>query len=341
MSPEPLTCRALMLVGPTAVGKTSLALEVAERAGAEILSCDSRQLYRGLTVGTAKPTPDECTRVQHHLVDVADPREAWSAGRFAREARAVLSDLARRDVPALITGGSGLYLRALRRGLAELPSDPDVRRTLREECRQLGAPALHERLRAVDPVAAAGMHPNNRERVVRALEVWTITGRPMSELWAESGAEAGGGGRAADPSRSSDGGAPGAWGHAAFPADVVGVDRDRAELHDRIDRRVVAMFDAGLLDEVRGLLARGFDASWPAYRTLGYPEAVRAVRGESSTAEAIQEIQTKTRRFARRQLTWFRREPGIEWVVLGEGDGAAIASGLADRLRHGDPVPLD
>jgi len=300
--------RVFGIVGPTAIGKTDIALGVAALTGAEIVSCDSRQIYRGLTIGTAKPTPEELARVRHHLVDVAEPDEAWSAGRWAEEARTVLHGLAARGIPALVVGGSGLYLRALREGLAALPSDPEVRRRLRSELETHGLDTLHERLRRLDPAAAERVHPRNRERLVRALEVITLTGRPLTELWRERRPE------------------------SPFLFDVVVIDRQKAERDERIDRRVEAMFRARFLDEVRTLVAKGFAPTWPSYRTLGYPEAVECLEGKRSEAEAIVRIQQRTRRFAKRQLTWFRAEPRAEWVDASSAAPVELVRHLTQRL---------
>jgi tRNA dimethylallyltransferase len=308
--------RALALAGPTATGKTALAVALAEKTGAEIVSCDSRQIYRGLTIGTAKPTEAERARAAHHLLDVADPTERWSAGRWADEARRALAGIAERGRAALIVGGSGLYLRALRDGLAPLPRDPLVRRELQSDADARGLAALHAELTELDPAAAAGIHPHNRERLLRALEVCRITRQPMSALWARGS------------------------GSNAFPVALVVLDRPRPELAARIDERVEAMFDAGLLAEVDALVRAGFAPEWPAYRTLGYPEAVRCLRGEWGRAESIARIQIRSRQFAKRQRTWFRAEPDAEWIEMPAESIEPIVERLAARLDSLTPRPI-
>jgi len=309
--------RAWFLVGPTAVGKTDVAVALAEKVGAEIISADSRQCYQGMEIGTAAPDAVALERVPHHLVGIAPPTEHWSAGRFAREATTILRGLARRSVAALIVGGSGLYVRALRSGLAELPSDPAVRARLKEQCERSGAPALHARLAEVDPVTAARMHPRNAERVVRALEIVEITGQAPSDLQRE----------AADRM-------------ATFRAPIYGIRTERERLYERIEARVDRMFDGGFLDEVRRLLAEGFDEDWPGYRTLGYPEAVRCIAGEISEEAAKVEIKKKTRHFSRRQFTWFRGEKDIRWFDWADEDVEGVAARLECWAKTEPPTEL-
>ena len=311
----PARVRALAIAGPTASGKTSLALEVAERTGAEILSCDSRQIYRGMRVGTAAPTDAELARAPHHLVGVAGPRERWSAGRFARAAWRTMTDIASRGRPVLVVGGSGLYLRAIRDGLHDLPADEAVRARLRDLLHELGPEAMHRRLAGVDAAAAASVHPHNTVRVLRALEVFEVTGQPMSVL------------RAAAP-------------RSGVLMPLVGIERARAELYTRIDARAQAMFEVGWLDEVRALVDRGFDPSWPAFATLGYPEAVRCLRGELAQAEAVAAITQATRRFAKRQLTWFRGERDLVWQPLAGGRAGEVVAALARAMEDAPPLPV-
>jgi tRNA dimethylallyltransferase len=313
--------RGLFLSGATASGKTALAVSVAAELGAEIVSCDSRQIFRGMEIGTAAPTPDERARVPHHLVGVADPTESWSAGRWARAATLHLEAIGRRGGTALIVGGSGLYARALRRGLAELPASPAVRARLDREWEEEGGEALHARLRRLDPEAAEGIHPHNRHRLLRALEVALATGRPISAHWASA--------REAPP---------------LFPAPLVALDVPRAALYERIDRRVEAMFAGGLLDEARRLLAAGFSPACRAYRTLGYPEALACVEGTLSPREAIMRVQQRTRAFARRQLTWLRGESEVRWLPSDPARPAETLSalrGIVAELSETDLMPLD
>lgn len=316
-----LRARALFLMGPTASGKTALAIDAALEIGAEIISCDSRQIFRGMAIGTAAPTDAERTCVRHHLVGVADPTEAWSAGHWAREAAREITSAARRGRSVLIVGGSGLYARALRWGLAALPRDEGVRAALSRAWEVEGGDALHRRLQRLDPVAAAGIHPRNRPRVLRALEVCLVTGTPISRQW--------------EASR----GRP-----ATFPAPLVALDVPREALYTRIDARVEAMFRGGLLEEARALVEAGITPAWPAHRTLGYPEAVLCVMGELTPEEAIARVQRQTRAFARRQLTWLRGERDVRWIRVDpqEAESARRALGeIVGGLPETALKPLD
>ncbi|MBM4041132.1 MAG: tRNA (adenosine(37)-N6)-dimethylallyltransferase MiaA [Planctomycetes bacterium] len=292
-----LPCRTLLfLVGPTASGKTAVGIEVALRIGAEVLSLDSMSLYRGMDIGTAKPTPAERARVPHHLVDIAEPHEAFSAGRYLEAAEAAIGDIVGRGKRPLFVGGTALYLKALTEGLFHGPSaDWALRNRLIAEAEERGVPALHERLSAVDPAAAARIHPNDLRRIVRALEVHEATGRPISEQQTQWGKEA----------------QPGRLCH------IVGIRRERAELHERINRRVDTMFAAGLVDEVRRLLADPRGISHAAGQFVGYREVIAHLRGELSLEEAIEKVKAHTRQFAKRQMTWFRSFPQIQWVDAG------------------------
>jgi tRNA dimethylallyltransferase len=274
--------RAIYLTGATASGKTAVGVALARRLGAEVVALDSMTLYRGIDVGTAKPTEEERGGLPHHLIDVLDPWESASVADYRDRAAAVLADLDSRGVPALFVGGTPLYLKALLRGLFEGPAaDPALRASLEEEAARAGDAALHARLAAIDPAAAARLHPNDRRRVVRALEVAALTGRPLSIQQREH-------------DRPAEGVA------------VFALERLRAELCDRIDRRVVAMFDAGLVDEVRRLLddPRGIH-DVPA-QGVGYRETIALLRGEADLPTTIARIQARTRQFAKRQATWFR-----------------------------------
>ena len=299
--------RLWFLVGPTASGKTAVGVAVAERTGAEILSLDSMALYRGMDVGTAKPTPAERARVPHHLIDVAEPHEAFSTGRYVAAAEAAIAEVAGRGRRPLFVGGTALYLKALTEGFFEgPPADWALRNRLKAEAAAHGSPALHERLRAVDPAAADRIHPNDLRRIVRALEVHEITGQPLSEQQTQFGA----------PSPRYD-------------CMIAGLRRDRAELYQRIDRRVDAMFEQGLVDEVRALLGSPRGISHAAAQFVGYREVIAALRGELTLAEASERIQTHTRQFAKRQLTWFRHIDAIRWVDAAEG---TTVEELADRV---------
>lgn len=283
--------RVLVIAGPTASGKTALAVALARRLGGEIVNADSQQVYRGLDVGTAKPSAAERAAAAHHLIDVVDPGEGMDAARFAALADAAIADVAARGRLPIVAGGTGLYLRALLHGVVAAPGrDPALRARLEEEAARCGRPALHARLAAIDPAAAARIRPNDLVRTVRALEI-AAGGTMPSELHA---------------------------GHAfqedRYAARLFALDPPRAALHARIDARVAEMFAGGLLDEARALAARFGDAV-PARWPIGYAEAIACVRGELEVAEAIRRVQVAHRRYARRQVIWLRRERGVEWIA--------------------------
>jgi tRNA dimethylallyltransferase len=294
----------LAIVGPTASGKTEAAIAVAEAFGAEIVSVDSMLVYRGMDVGTAKPTAEERARIPHHLIDVADPSEPFSVARYQRLALAAVRDVRERGSRALLAGGSGLYFRAVVDELEFPGTDPSTRAALEGEAAAVGADALHARLAELDPVAAGRIPPENVRRTIRALEVATVTGRPFSSF-----AEA--------------------WGR--FEPERVraaGVEIQRAVLAERIERRVRDMLERGLLDEVAALVRRGFGAWLTASQAIGYAEFARHLAGEMTLAEAVGSTVKRTKELARRQMVWFRRDPRIRWFP-GGADGAGA---LVDRL---------
>jgi tRNA dimethylallyltransferase len=293
-------------VGPTASGKTAVGVEVARRLGAEVLSLDSMALYRGMDIGTAKPTEGERAGVPHHLIDVADPHEAFSTGRYVEAAERAIAEVTGRGRRPLFVGGTALYLKALTEGFFDGPeADWSLRRRLLDEAEQDGSAALHERLRAVDLAAAKRIHPNDVRRIVRALEVFETTGRPISEQQTQFGA----------PS-------------PRYECTLAGLRWPREQLYERIERRVDAMFEAGLVDEVRRLLDSPEGISHAAGQFVGYREVIVALRGECSLEEARALVKTRTRQFARRQLTWFRKLTDITWV---DAPGRSVAD-LADHV---------
>lgn len=316
-SPAAVPTRAfLALGGPTGVGKSAVALALAPRLNAEIVVADSMQVYRGFTIGTGKPTAAERAAVAHHGLDLAEPGAGFDVAAFRAAAAAACAAIRARGRLPLVVAGTGLYLRALRQGLCQAPApDPAVRRRLEAEARRLGAGALHARLKAADPEAAARLSVNDRVRAVRALEVFEQTGVPLSRLQAQH--------------RDRQGPPAGL---------VIGLTRDRADLTRRIDARVQAMVAAGLDGEVRGLLEAGCGDTQPM-RGLGYRHFLPVVRGEKAAADAVRLMQRDTRRYAKRQLTWLRKEPGLLWLRLAPEEPPAataerILALLADRAAE-------
>jgi tRNA dimethylallyltransferase len=278
------------------------------------VSCDSLQVYRGLDIGTAKPTEDERAEVRHHLVDVVDPDEPFSAAAYARLARAALGEIAARGRLAIVAGGTGLYLRALLRGLFEGPSrDEGLRRRLEGLAGRFGDARLHRLLARVDPDAAALIRPRDRVRVVRALEVYFLTGRPITEQQRGT----------TEPLRG-------------FRPLVVGLDPGRAQLRTMVEARTREMLARGLVEEVRALLRRGYGPDLRPLRAIGYRQAVSVARGEMTVAEAERAIVTETMGFAKRQRTWFRHQhPDVEWFADGERAWAAILRWLGEAPGAG------
>jgi tRNA dimethylallyltransferase len=300
----------LVIVGPTASGKSGAALGLAERFGAEIVSADSVQVYRGLDIGSAKPTPEERRRVPHHLIDVVGPDEPFDAARFRALATLAVEDIWGRGRRAIVAGGTGLYVRALLGGLfPSPPSDPELRRRLRAEAAERGRAALWERLAQLDPEAAGRIHPRDLIRVVRALEVIQLTGRPLSELQAAHG-----------------------FGEAVFRYRLVGLRLERAELYRRIEARLEAMLAAGWLEETRGLLAR-YGPEARALHSLGYRHLVAHLEGRLGLAEARDLTFRDTRRYAKRQLIWFRAEPEITWLAPEGPELARVAQEVFGQER--------
>ena len=289
-TPNPLP-PLVAVTGPTASGKSELALYLAGHLGGEILNTDALQVYRGFDIGTAKPSREEQSRIPHHLLDCVEPDEAYSAGRYVADARAVLANLTRRGKLPILCGGTGLYFRALFQGLAEIPPVPDpVRQAVAEALAERGSMGLHAELARVDPELAARIHPHDPQRVSRALEVFRATGRPLSAFQRET------------PFTSS------------VPEVLfLGVAWERSALYQRIDQRVEAMLAQGWVEEVRGLLARGLEDTLKPFQAIGYREIAQMLRGERSAEGLAEAIARRTRQYAKRQLTWFRGQPGIDW----------------------------
>ncbi len=279
-----------VLTGPTASGKTAVSLALAELLGAEIINADSRQVYRGFDIGTAKPSADELERIPHHGIDVCGADETWTAGRFFKEAQQWIHDIAARGKRVLVVGGSGLYVRALVRGIFDGPEiSDDIRNELRRRLRRDGLDGLNRELARLDPETAGSIDTRNPVRVLRALEVCVQSGRPYSILRNEL------------------------MPHIPYKSLLLGIDRERSELYRLIDRRVDGMIAAGFEKEVRFLLESGIDPACPAMQSVGYKEMAVYFSGSSRFDETVELIKQHTRNFAKRQMTWFRREAGMHW----------------------------
>ena len=305
------------IVGPTASGKSALALRLARECSGEIVSCDSLQVYRGLDIGSAKATPEERAAVPHHLLDVAEPDAAFSAAEYARLARSAIAEIRARGRLPIVAGGSGLYLRALLEGLFEAPSRDDaLRQRLEQLARRFSDRRLHRLLARVDPAAAAGINANDRVRIVRALEVYWLTGRPIT---AHRGAG----------SRPLEG----------FRTFLVGLAPDRARLRAAVENRTRQMLERGLLEEARAVLAACGGAVPRPLAAIGYRQAVRVLRGELAAPEAERSIVTETMRLAKRQLTWFRHQAprGVAWFATPDEAHAAVLEWLERLDQQHDP----
>jgi tRNA dimethylallyltransferase len=297
----------VVVAGPTGVGKTDVAIRLAARLPVEVVSADSRQVYRRMDIGTGKPTPADLGAVPHHLIDVVEPDEPYHAARFKAEAEAAITDCRRRGRLPLVVGGTGLYIRALVRGLRPAPPrDPELRRTLIEWSQREGSHALHVKLAALDPAAAHRIHPRDQLRLVRALEVHYLTGRPPGDPthWRERRPE--------------------------FQLLEIGLTMPRNRLYGLLEKRVRRMVELGLRDEVHRLLEEGYDERLPAMQGIGYRHFAGAIRGRHSEDEAIRTMTRDTKRYAKRQWTWFAREADIQWVNVEASGGV---EGAAEVVR--------
>ncbi|MGZ4843649.1 MAG: tRNA (adenosine(37)-N6)-dimethylallyltransferase MiaA [Candidatus Angelobacter sp.] len=299
----------VVILGPTASGKTALSLHVAERLQGEIVSCDSVAVYRELEIGTAKPSKEERGRVPHHLIDIAGPEELVTAGDYSRLARQAIGGISARGHLPIVVGGSGLYLRALLEGLFPgPPRSEELRIRLRERAMERGTDYLHKLLRRMDPAAAQTIHANDVPKVVRALEVSISARAPMTGLWQQ--------GR--DPLQG-------------FKILRVGLNPDRESLYERINQRAQEMFSAGLLEETRMLMERYGSSAWPL-NSLGYKQAMQHLRGEISLEQAIVAAQQGHRNYAKRQMTWFRREPEVHWIT-DFGSNPTVQKQIVDLIK--------
>jgi tRNA dimethylallyltransferase len=308
--PPPL----LVLDGPTGVGKTAVAVRLARRLPIEAIGADSRQVYRGMDIGTGKPSAEERAALPHHLLDVVDPDTPYHAARFRREARETALDIAARGRLPVVVGGTGLYVRTLLKGLRPAPpAQPALRGELERIAALRGAPALHQRLRDLAPAAAARLHPNDRVRLVRALEIALV----------------GVGDARAEPS--------GEWsaGVSAWTPLVIGLCRTRSRLNDRIAERVRDMVRRGIMEEVERLLEAGYDESLPSMGSIGYRQFCAVVRGRMGQDEAIGLMTRDTVRYAKRQMTWFARDPEIRWLDVDAGGGLpGVAEAVAEQVER-------
>ena len=305
--------RVVAIVGPTGVGKTRAALQLASQLDAEIVCADSRQVFRYMDIGTGKPTPAQRSVAPHHLLDVVDPDGAFDAADFSDAARDSIARIARRERSVIICGGSGLYIRALLHGLFPGPkADPSVRERLRADLDREGPDALHRTLAATDPDTAARLHPNDTTRVIRALEVAELTGRPLS-VWQREHA----------------------FGQHPYSAMTVAVWLERDAHRAQIASRCASMVDAGLVDEVRALWSRGYGPDLPALQTLGYRHIGSHLRQETSLGDALDDMTRDTCRYAKRQLTWFRADSTCRWFHADREEPALVAAAktflLGDR----------
>jgi tRNA dimethylallyltransferase len=299
----------LAIVGPTASGKSETAVEAAQGLDAEIVSVDSTMVYRGMDIGTDKPGPETLARVPHHMVDIVDPSHTMTVSEFQQGAREAIAGIVSRGRTPLLAGGSGLYFRAVVDALEFPGTNPAVRARLEREADEAGAEALFSRLRTLDPAAAVRMDPANVRRTIRALEVVELTGRPFSSFrtaWEEP--------------------------QSLYRLTVTGLTRTRAELDRRIDARVDSQIERGLVAEVRSLVDAGFRSSLTSVQALGYAQILDHLDGRISLDEAVAETKRRTRRYARRQLSWFGADPRVEWF---EGDPEGLAGRLAEARRAG------
>jgi len=299
----------ILIVGPTAVGKTELAIQLAERLNGEIVSADSRLFYRGMDIGTAKPTREEQARVPHHLIDIANPDEILSLAVFQQKAREAIADIHTRNKIAFLVGGTGQYIRAVTEGWSppEVAPDERLRTELEKQKEEKGLYWLYEKLKFLDSVAAEKIDPRNYRRTIRALEVIMTTGRKFSEQRGQS--------------------------DSPYRLITVGLTRPRPELYERVDQRIEMMFANGFIQEVKNLLAKGYSPSLPTMSAIGYRECIRVINGELNEEQAKAEIRRATRIFVRRQANWFKEsDPNIKWFRVEEGVVEEIESHILMSL---------
>lgn len=308
--------KIIAIIGPTASGKSSLAIDLACRFHGEIVSADSVQVYRFLDIGTAKPTPGERRRVPHHLIDILNPDEDYSAALFREHADRIIAELDARKTPVFVVGGTGLYLKALVRGLFSGPgADPQLRRKFREAAEKKGSSFLHEELKRIDPHSAARIYPRDTLRIIRALEVFALTQRPISGF--QEGHR---------------------FQENRYDILKIGLWVGREELYRRINLRVDRMMEEGWLEEVRAVLGRGYSPDSKPLRSLGYKEIISYLTGEAGIEETIDLVKKSTRRYAKRQLTWFKADPQVNWFPVDEENCELIGDSVEEFLS-GDRFP--
>ncbi len=306
LAPKP---KIVVICGPTASGKTSVAIRLARKFGGEIISADSRQIYRHLDIGSAKPTAEEQALARHHLIDIVEPDEDFDARKFGVLSRAAAMETIGRKMIPIVAGGTGLYIKSMLYGLFEdYPSAPKVRRELKYEAEKFGGGVLHERLKKTDPETAERLHPNDVQRIVRALEVYEVSGKPISQLHREH-----------------------RFSEETFDALKIGLFLERNILYDQIDHRIDAMIAEGLLDEVRSLVERGYASDLESLKAIGYSHMIGFLQGRLSWEEAVETLKRDTRRYAKRQMTWFRADPGINWMEPSEIEAMAT---LVERFLN-------
>ena len=290
----------IVIAGPTAVGKTRISLELAEKLGGEIVSADSRQVYRFMDIGTAKPSPEDMRRIPHHMIDVVNPDEEYTVADYGRSAHAAIKSILERGKIPIMVGGSGLYIRAVIDGIFPGPgSDKKIRENLEKEAEINGLSSLYDRLCKVDPAASSRIHPNDKRRIIRALEIYEITGKPIS-LLQEKGKKK----------------------EASCNTVMIGLNRPREELYGRIEEKVEEIFRQGFVEEVKALLDKGYEENLISMEALGYREVIKFLKGEIGLEPAKRKVKQNTCHYAKRQLIWFRKDKRINWFNIGNEEKA-------------------
>jgi tRNA dimethylallyltransferase len=288
--------KIVVICGPTGVGKTSAAIDVASAFNGEIINADSMQIYKYMDIGTAKPTPEEQARIPHHLIDIVEPDEHFDAAMFAKTAHKKIAELCKNNILPFVVGGTGFYIKSLTQGLFESrASDSDIRRELKAEAAEKGTGFLHAQLSQYDPEAANRLHPNDTFRIIRAIEIYKTTGKRISEHHQEHG-----------------------FTDTRFHVLKIGLSIEREHLYDRINARTDAMMNAGFVEEVRGLLDRNYSEELKSMQSIGYRHIIELIRERVSYDEAVRTLKRDTRRYAKRQMTWFKADPDVIWAAPGQ-----------------------